>query len=76
MTQEVEVIYDGEVLRLCNPVKLKKNNHYRVLIEIEEEEVSGNAWDVLKSMTGTIEGPEDWSEELDHYLYNTPKKYE
>ena len=69
MTQEVEVVYDGEVLRLCNPVKLKKNGHYKVLIKIEEEIESGNAWDVLKSMAGTIEGPEDWSEELDHYLY-------
>ena len=42
--------------------------------KIEEEIESGNAWDILKSMAGTIEGPEDWSEELDHYLYGTPKK--
>ena len=33
-----------------------------------------NAWSVLKSMEGTIEGPYDWSSELDHYLYGTPKR--
>jgi hypothetical protein len=23
---------------------------------------------------GTVEGPEDWSEEHDHYLYGVPKR--
>ena len=36
----------------------------------------GDAWAVLKSMMGTIEGPVDWSSELDHYLYATPKRNE
>jgi len=34
---------------------------------------SGNAWDVLESLTGTVEAPADWSAEHDHYLYGTPK---
>jgi len=40
--------------------------------------VSGGtrAWAVLRSMTGTVEGPADWSQELDHYLYGTPKRSE
>ena len=33
-----------------------------------------NAWDVLESLIGQIEGPEDWSEQHDYYLYGTPKK--
>jgi hypothetical protein len=36
----------------------------------------GDAWAVLKSMMGTVEGPTDWSSELDHYLYDTPKRGE
>jgi hypothetical protein len=36
----------------------------------------GNAWDVLESLTGTIEAPADWSKEHDHYLYGTPKQSE
>ena len=37
---------------------------------------SSRAWAVLRSMTGTLEGPADWSQELDHYLYGTPKRGE
>jgi hypothetical protein len=37
---------------------------------------SENAWDVLESLTGTVEAPADWSVEHDHYLYSTPKCYE
>ncbi len=35
-----------------------------------------NAWDVLESLTGTVEAPADWSAEHDHYLYGTPKYQE
>jgi hypothetical protein len=27
-------------------------------------------------MTGTLEGPAGWSQELDHYLYGIPKRSE
>ena len=40
------------------------------------DEDGSRAWAVLKSMTGTLEGPADWSQELDHYLYGTPKRGE
>lgn len=33
-----------------------------------------NAWDVLRKYSGTVEGPKDWSEEHDHYLYGVSKK--
>lgn len=33
----------------------------------------GNAWDVLDTLTGTIEAPSDWSSQHDYYLYSTPK---
>jgi hypothetical protein len=37
---------------------------------------SSNAWDILESLTGTVEAPTDWSAEHDHYLYGTPKRQE
>jgi len=40
MTQKIEVIFDGKVLKPCTPIKLKKNEHYRVLIEIEDKKES------------------------------------
>jgi hypothetical protein len=35
-----------------------------------------DAWAVLESMMGTVDGPSDWSSEMDHYLYGTPKRSE
>ncbi len=40
----------------------------------EHLQESGNAWDVLESLTGTVETPIDWSAEHDHYLYGTLKQ--
>jgi hypothetical protein len=40
------------------------------------DEDGSRAWTVLKSMAGTLDGPTDWSQELDHYLYGTPKRGE
>jgi len=42
----------------------------------EHLQASGNAWDILESLTGTVEAPADWSAEHDHYLYGTPKHQE
>lgn len=66
---QIEVIFDGEVLKPCNPIHLKRNAHYRIQIEVDEMKFSGNAWDILDEMTGSIEAPEDWAKEHDHYLY-------
>ena len=35
-----------------------------------------DAFAVLEALTGSIEAPEDWAAEHDHYLYGTPKRGE
>ena len=47
-----------------------------VSLRQQHRKESGNAWDVLESVTGTVEAPADWSAEHDHYLYGTPKHQE
>lgn len=73
MVQTVEVIFDGKVLKPCNPLHLVKNEHYKVKIEVKDKKDTESAWDVLDDMTGSIEAPSDWAKEHDHYLYGTPK---
>ena len=33
-----------------------------------------SAWQILRDLSGTVEGPTDWAAEADHYLYGTPKR--
>lgn len=47
-----------------------------VTLRQQHLQTSSNAWDVLESLTGTVEAPGDWSTEHDHYLYGTPKRQE
>jgi len=35
---------------------------------------SSDAWDVLEKLIGTVDGPQDWSSQHDHYLYGIPKR--
>ncbi len=67
-------VYDGETLRPEGPVDLKPNTRYVVTVEREIQEVeSQSAWDVLEKLVGSVDAPEDWAVEHDHYLYGTSK---
>jgi hypothetical protein len=73
---------EGRLQREATRRGVAPDEYARMLLEEQlaskDDEVStkGNAWAVLKSMVGTVEGPADWSTELDHYLYRTPKRGE
>ena len=73
MSKKLHVIFDGKVLWPEEPVDLKPNAHYVVTIEQEKKKETQNLWDVLEYLAGKVEGPEDWSQEHNHYLYHTPK---
>ena len=45
-----------------------------IMTTIDNKKQSSNAWDTLKEMAGSIEAPEDWSQQHDHYLYGTSKQ--
>ncbi|MFN6513128.1 MAG: antitoxin family protein [Nostoc sp. CreGUA01] len=75
MDKIVTVVFDGNVLLPDTPLDLTPNTRYVVTIQElkAEPSLSGDAWDVLEAITGTVEAPPDWSSEHDHYLYGTPK---
>lgn len=46
-----------------------------VLTPVEREATrKATLWEVLESLSGSIEGPKDWAAEADHYLYGQPKR--
>lgn len=74
MNKMVTVVFDGNVLRPDAPLDLTPNTRYVITIqELKSPSPSGDAWDVLEAMVGTVEAQPDWSSEHDHYLYGTPK---
>jgi predicted DNA-binding antitoxin AbrB/MazE fold protein len=76
MSQTVEAIFDGEVLRPDEPIDLEPNTRVRVTIEpAEVTEKKGKSFlDVALSLK--LEGPSDWSEKFDDYLYGEEARRE
>jgi len=70
----VSVTFDGSVLTPDQPLQLEQNKRYLIMIVPEQITTAKNAWELLESLTGTVEAPEDWSAEHDHYFYGTPKR--
>ena len=40
----------------------------------ENGNVEPTIWDKLLKLAGTIDGPEDWAENHDHYIHGAPKR--
>jgi len=74
LTKTFYVIFDGKVLHPEEEADLEPDTRYIVTIERDERVEGDSLWDVFSKLAGTIEGPQDWSEEHDHYLYGTPKR--
>lgn len=74
MHKIITALFDGQVLHPDVPLTLEPNKHYRIIIEALPGPITTvDAWELLDTLTGTIEAPADWSSEHDHYLYGTPK---
>ncbi len=70
MSQTIEAVFDGNVLRPQEPLALEEGTRVRVTIE----PVAAPAADKPRSFLQTarslrLDGPPDWSANLDQYLY-------
>jgi len=73
-TKTLHAIFDGSVLRPEEAVNLEPNVRYLVTIECKEKTDKHSLWNVLSKFAGKVEGPKDWSQEHDHYIYGVPKR--
>ena len=69
MSQTVEAIFDGEVLRPDEPIDLEPNTRVKITIEPAKEAKSKTKSFLDTALSLKLEGPSDWSERLDDYLY-------
>jgi len=68
MEEVFEVFFDGRVFRPIGKINLIPDRRYRLQIN-NKKGSSENALDILDKLTGTVEAPEDWAVNHDHYLY-------
>ena len=68
MTKTVEAFFDGEVLRPVEPLELQPNTRVRIIVETSESK--GQPRSFLRTARSlNLEGPSDWSERIEEYLY-------
>jgi predicted DNA-binding antitoxin AbrB/MazE fold protein len=72
MSRTVEAVFDGEVLRPEEPLELEPNTRVRITIE-EKSAPSPKRRSFLRTAQSlNLEGPPDWSERIEDYLYGSP----
>ena len=70
MTTTIEAVFDGQVLRPDRPLKLEPNTRVTLVVTAPDmPEPSESFLDIAMSIN--LEGPPDWSENLDRYLYES-----
>ena len=72
MIKRVDAIFDGDVLRPAEPLEIAPNTRVRLTIDLPEEDSDspGSFLDTAQELN--LDGPEDWSENIDSYLYRGP----
>jgi predicted DNA-binding antitoxin AbrB/MazE fold protein len=69
MSRTVQAVFDGEVFRPTEEVDLEPNTRVRITIE-ESDAPKTKAYSFLDTAASlNLEGPPDWSERIDEYLY-------
>lgn len=67
MTQTLEAVYDGLVLKPDQPLEVEPNTRVRLILETLPEQDETSFLDTAMSLN--LQGPPDWSCNLDKYLY-------
>ena len=74
MTQTVEAVYDGAVLRPETALGLEPNTRVRLTVEILPLTETGPSSFLRTARSLDLHGPADWSANLDNYLYGEGDK--
>lgn len=70
MTTTLYATYDGEVLRLEEPLSVDTGTRVRITLEAVPPKKTGKPYSSLHAMlAANIDGPPDWSERIHQYLY-------
>jgi predicted DNA-binding antitoxin AbrB/MazE fold protein len=76
MTETIEATFDGSVFRPEKPVNLKPNTRVRIIFETEPATEDKKVSFLVTARALKLDGPPDWSENIDDYLYGKEMKDE
>jgi predicted DNA-binding antitoxin AbrB/MazE fold protein len=68
MTETIEALFDGVVLRPTEPLALKPNTRVWIVVETTPPSTKKNSF-LRTARSLNLDGPEDWSANLEKYLY-------
>ena len=68
MTRSIEAVFDGTTLRPDEPLELPPNTRVRLTIESLASPTTGGSF-LRTARSLALEGPRDWSSNLEAYLY-------
>ena len=68
MSQTIDAVFDGEVLRPEQPLELQPNTRVRVTIDRLEAECKPPRSFLRTARALNLQGPRDWSERIEDYL--------
>jgi predicted DNA-binding antitoxin AbrB/MazE fold protein len=72
VSQTLEAIFDGDVLRPEQPLGLKKGTRVRITVEALSSPTTSISQSFLQTARSLqLDGPQDWSEKIDEYLYDS-----
>ena len=69
MIKNIEAVFDGAVFRPAEPLELAPNTRVRITVEdaSEIQDFGSSFLDTARELK--LDGPADWSENVDAYLY-------
>ncbi len=74
MQKVINATFDGKVLHPEDPIKMEPNAQVRLTIEIFEKPDKKKRSFLQTAKSLKIDGPADWSEKFEEYLYGKDKK--
>lgn len=76
MTKTIEAVFDGKVLRPQDALALEPNTRVRITIEPVEPTAKGSVSFLDTALSLKLDGPQDWAENIDTYLYGGDNQHE
>ena len=71
MIKRIRAIFDGNVLRPSEPLDLPPNTEVQLTLDVPQSNGNGSASFLDTAQSLNLDGPADWSTNVDNYLYGS-----